>query len=107
MFVRRHYYDLNTGKTVLSYMRQGAILQGSVEEDFEFYPELYNKTANEVGVMEWLNPDEELEGMFRTHDFVKVDEGQLVFYDNPVTEKPTYDELLAAYNILTGGNDNE
>lgn len=107
MFVRRYYYDLSTGKTVTSYMRQGAVLQGSVAEDFDVYPELKGKTLDEVGVMEWFVPDAEIETNFSTFDGVKLVDGELVFFNYPVPEKPTYEELETAYTILTGGADDE
>ncbi len=105
MFVRRHYYDSLSGETVLSYMRQGAVLLGSVEEDFAFYPQLQNRNLNDTGVIEWLEPDAEIERQFESFYGVRVENGELVFFDLPVSEstEPTYDELMEAYNILTGG----
>ena len=103
MFVRRHYYDISSGETVLSYMRQGAVLQGSVEKDFNTYEQLAERSLADTGVFEWLEPDADIESMFAEHDGVKVEYGELVFFDYPKVEEPTYEELREAYNILTGG----
>lgn len=107
MFVRRHYYDLSTGETVFSYMRQGAVLQGSIENDFNTYEQLAERSLADTGVFEWLEPNEAIEKQFTEHDGVKVENGELVFFDLPESEDPTYDELMEAYTILTGGEVNE
>ena len=107
MFVRRYYYDLASGETVLSYMRQGDVIAGSVSGDYLSQPQLAERSAADTGCMEWLTPDAETEANFLAHNGVKVVDGALSFYDIPVPEKdPTYEELLEAYNILTGGETN-
>lgn len=105
MFVRRHYYDLSTGETVYSYMMQGSVLQRSVEEDFSTYYQLLERSLEDTGFFEWLEPDEVIEQQFAEHDNVKVENGELVFFNlpEPEYEEPTYEELFEAYNILTGG----
>ena len=103
MFVRRHYYDISSGETVLSYMRQGAVLVGSVEKDFITYDQLLERSTEDTKVFEWLEPDEEIEKQFAEHDGVRVENGELVFFDYPKPEEPTYEELREAYDILTGG----
>lgn len=106
MFVRRYYYDLASGETVLSYMRQGDVLVGSIEQDFERQSALAGRNSNNTGCMEWLTQDAEVELQFSEHDGVRVENGALVFYDIPKPETPTYEELMEAYNILTGGEAN-
>lgn len=105
MFIRRYYYDLLTGKTILSYMRQGDILKGSIEEDFLFYEELQGKDLSQVGVMEWEEPDAQIEENFASHNGVKVENGELVFYDEtPVEpETPSYADLLTMYQAIERG----
>lgn len=106
MFIRRHYYDLTDGSTIISYMRRGNVKLGSISEDYAVYGELLGRSEQNTGCMEWTEPDEEIESGFSKASSVKVENGGLVFTMD-TTPKPTYDELLAAYNILTGGNDNE
>ena len=109
MFVRRYYYDLSTGETVFSYMRQGAVLQGSVENDFAVYGQLLERSLDNTGFFEWLEPNEAIETQFALHDAARVENGELVFFDLPKPEstEPTYEELFEAYTILTGGEVNE
>jgi hypothetical protein len=107
MFVRRYYYDLASGETVLSYMRQGDVLAGSMMQDYSAQEQLAGRSEADTGCMEWLTPDAEIEAQFAAHNGVKAEIGALVFYDIPVPEKdPTYDALLEAYTILTGGETN-
>lgn len=107
MFVRRYYYDLASGETVLSYMRQGDVIAGSINGDYLSQPLLAGRSSADTGCMEWLDPDPETEANFAAHNGVKVANGVLTFYDIPIPEKdPTYAELLEAYTILTGGETN-
>lgn len=107
MFVRRYYYDKISGETLLSYVRQGDILQGSIENDFQSHSQLAERSLDDTGVFEWLEPDEAIESQFTAHNGVRVENGELVFFDIPIPEsnEPTYEELMEAYTILTGGDD--
>ena len=86
MFVRRIYFNKHTEEILLCYMRQGDILRGSVEEDFLASPELEERSIADTGVLEWLEPDVELETQFAAHDGVRLENGRPVFYDLPKSQ---------------------
>ena len=74
-FVRRHYYDLATGDTLLSYMRKGDVITGSVEEDLT----KLDRDLSTTGVMEWNTPDPDIERGFSTALRVTVKDGTITF----------------------------
>lgn len=94
MYIRRFFYDLGTGKAILSYMRQGDICVGSTAEDYEIYPELSGRFPENTGLFEWHEPDAELDSHFATATQVTVENGKLKF--EPVIPPPTVEEQIQA-----------
>lgn len=58
-FIRRHYYDKQTGGTVYSFMMQGDILNPfpSIEDEYADNPALERRSEQDTGVFEWVEPD--------------------------------------------------
>ena len=105
MFVRRHYYDIASGETVLSYMLSGDVLTGSIDKDYKRQEALQSRDQAETGCFEWFEPDDEIESKFAQPCVITVVDGELVFTPIEKPEEPTYEELMEAYTILTGGDD--
>lgn len=113
-FLRRHYYDRETGGTVCSYMMQGAISIRTAAEDFGVYPTLAGRSAEDTGVLEWREPVAEIEEGFNGAYTVTVADGVPVFDFNPpvLPEQdplPDLEEMEAALEVLgvdtTGGSE--
>ena len=90
MYIRRFYYDLASGQTVLSYMRQGDVLAGSAAEDFRTCPEL----SGDTGLFEWTESVPEIESQFSTASQVTVENGALKFV--AMEPAPTVEERIQA-----------
>lgn len=105
MFIRRHFYDLNTGETLQSYMMQGHIKPKTVEEDAK------NNNLENYSVFEWTEPNEQIENNFMTSYDVTVDvtktPHELVFdFTPPVPEpepEPTFEEYYNAISAMLEG----
>lgn len=95
-FIRRHFYDLDTGKTLRSYHMQGWIEPISIEEEAILY------SLSNYGLYEWTEPDAEIEQAFEdSYGRVTVDitqtPPQLVFDYSPLPEpEPTEAEDMQA-----------
>ena len=100
MFIRRHYYDLNTGDTVWSYMVEGNIMRRSTLDELNTIPELNHRTQDDTGVFEWLEPNEEIESKFNGNYSVSIDVSTtphaLVFTEIPEPEPIPEDEQPAS-----------
>ena len=84
-FIRRYYYDLLTGETLISYMTQGEIEPNTIEQDVELYG------LTNYGYFEWTEPDEQIEANFaNSYGRVTVDVSkephELVFDFTPLPE---------------------
>ena len=73
MFIRRLYYNLETGEIILSYYQTGSIVILDKEDELRIFPELQGYSIDELGVFEWLEPDEEVEAKMRGRYRVSVD----------------------------------
>ena len=67
LFLRRFYYDIQTGEQVESYMRQGDIII-TVQDDYNTLQTLQDHAARTQVWFEWLQPDEDIEQQFATAD---------------------------------------
>ena len=94
MYIRRFYYDLASGQTVLSYMRQGDVLAGSAAEDFRTCPELSGRSAGDTGLFEWTELIPETESQFSNASQVSVENGALKFV--AMEPAPTVEERIQA-----------
>ena len=94
MYIRRFYYDLASGQSVLSYMRQGDILAGSAAEDFRTFPELSGRSTGDTGLFEWTELIPETESQFSTASRAFVENGELKFVAMEPT--PTVEEQIQA-----------
>lgn len=79
LFLRRFYYDIQTGEQVESYMRQGDIIITTVQDDYNTLQTLQDRTEQNTGLFEWLQPDEDIEQQFATAKTVSVINGKLHF----------------------------
>lgn len=100
MFIRRHYYDLTTGETIWSYMLNGNIKKSTVTEELETVAELEGRTLENTGVMEWLEPNTEIEAKMNGDYIVSVDISSvphaLVFTERPKPEPIPEEEKEAS-----------
>ena len=96
MFIRKHYYDLTSGKTIWSYMMKGNFIVRSIDDELNTIPELRNRTLEDTGVMEWLEPIEEIESKMNGNYIVSVDVSvephALIFTERPKPEPIPEDE---------------
>lgn len=79
LFLRRFYYDIQTGEQVESYMRQGDIIITTVQDDYNTLQTLQDRTEQNTGLFEWLQPDEDIEQQFATATTISVIDGELHF----------------------------
>ena len=106
MFVRKLYYDLDTGEVLSSHMRQGSVRMTTFAEDVASLPELAGRTEGDTGCMVWTEPDTQIENDFATATGVTVDVSanphQIVFDYTPVPVEPVLDpeEMEEALNEL-------
>lgn len=98
-FLRRFYYDLETGKEITYYVQiqyGGTLIVNTFEKDFEIYKSLEGRSFENTGVFEWFEPDEEIELKFNGNYNVSVDVSvtphQLVFTEIPKPEELPEDE---------------
>ena len=73
MFVRKLYYDPDTGDVLESHMRQGDVCMTTFAEDEAVLPTLSGRTEEGVGCMVWTEPDEAVEAAFAACAGVSVD----------------------------------
>lgn len=104
-FLRRHYYDKETGGTVYSYRMQGAVNIRTAAEDFAVYPGLAGRSAEDTGVLEWREPAAEIEEGFARSYRVTVADGVPVFDCNPPVlpegeALPDSEEMQNALEVL-------
>lgn len=100
MFIRRHYYDLTNGKTIWSYMMKGNFIIRSIDDELNTIPELRNHTLEDTGVIEWLEPIEDIEnkmnGTYIISVDISVEPHALVFTEKPKPEPIPEDEQPAS-----------
>ena len=96
MFIRRLFYNKSTGDIVYRYVATGRIVIHSIDEDFATIQELKNYSLEEMGVLEWLEPDEEIEekmcGRYDVSIDISSDLHKLVFTELPEPEPIPEDE---------------
>lgn len=106
MFIRKLFYDLNTGAVLESFMRQGSVRMTTFAEDVATLPSLTGRTEADTGCMVWTEPDADIEAAFVGATGVSVDVSQephqLVFdYTQP--EEPQDIPAEEALAIIVGG----
>lgn len=95
MFIRRIYYDTNTGEILESYMMQGAVIHLPQSSDFITQPRLQGRSLNDTNVIEWLEPDPVIEDDFSRAASFKVVDEQLLFDFTPLPPTESEDMLNA------------
>ena len=105
MFVRKLYYDLETGAVLSSHMRQGAVKMTTFAEDINVLPELAGRTEAGTGCIMWTDPDTVMEEAFSKATGVSVDVAaephQIVFDYTPLPVEPDpIADMEAALNEL-------
>ena len=101
MFYRRIFYDKSTGKILDSRMARGDINVKTAAEELELFPSLAGYTDETAGVLEWMEPDAEVEARFETQQLASIDlsgESPVMVFE-PFPE-PEPDELTQALEIL-------
>ena len=73
MFVRKLYYDPDTGDVLESHMRQGDVRMTTFAEDCVALPSLAGRSEADTGCMLWTEPDEAVEAAFAACSGVSVD----------------------------------
>ena len=98
MFIRRIFYNSETGEILHSYMMQGDIKPRTAEQ------EATHLGLEDWNVMEWSNPDPEVEQNFiDSYGRVSVDmeSGEPVFDFSPLpVEETEADDMKNALSIL-------
>lgn len=83
MFLRRLYYDLTSGSVIDFYTATGIDSIWSVDDDFKYHAQLANRSSLDTGILEWIEPDEEIESKISGDYDVSVDlseeEHKLIF----------------------------
>ena len=105
MFIRKLYYDIETGVVLSCHMRQGSVRMTTFAEDAAALPELAGRTEADTGCMVWTEPDAETEAAFIAATGVSVDvtqtPHQLVFDYTPLPVEPDpVAEMETALNEL-------
>ena len=106
MFVRKLYYDLETGNVVESHMRQGSVRMTTFSEDINSLTTLAGRTEADTGCRVWSEPDAEIEAGFDGATGVSVDITQdppvIVWDYTPIEEpeEPDAATMEAALNEL-------
>ena len=101
MYIRRLFYDRDTGSVIYMYMMDGDIVRQSVAEDFETVGALAGRTELDTGWLEWLTPDLALDAMFASHEIVRIENGEVRFGELfPEPEDTEPDEYVEALRIL-------
>ena len=108
MFIRKIYYDKATGEVLEHYMMQGSVRFTSVEEDFATHTALEGRTAEDTGVLAWVQPDSTVEEALKSATGISVDVSkqppELVFDYTPLPEpeepNPTYTDLMQYYTTI-------
>ena len=73
MFIRKLYYDLNTGAVIESHMRHGNVRMTTFAEDAAVLPTLAGRSEEDTGCMVWTELDAAVEAHFDTAICVGVD----------------------------------
>ena len=73
MFIRKLYYDLNTGAALECRMRQGAVRETTFAQDCAALPALAGRSEADTGCMVWTEPDAAVEAAFAACSGVSVD----------------------------------
>lgn len=107
-FIRRLYYEVFTGKLLLFYSIADVETVGTSDSDFERQPELapYADSPDLVGLLEWTEPDEEIEWQFENMHCTGVD--VTVTPHRPVFEEygtDGSDEVSMIIDFLQGGQE--
>ena len=76
MFVRKLYYDPDTGDVLESHMRQGDVRMTTFAEDCAALPSLAGRSEADTGCMLWTEPDATTEACFVNAVCVGVNIGQ-------------------------------
>jgi hypothetical protein len=96
MFLRRIYYDKLTDEILYSFMIQGDILHYPQIKDFEVQPALQGRTADDIAVMEWTEPNPVIEDNFARATIYGIINGELTFDFTPLPEPdPTPPDEMA------------
>lgn len=112
MFIRRFFYDTNTGEQLYSYTAEGKRLHTRPQER-----EAESLRLENWGCMEWLERVPAIEAAFADVDAagnpriveayadMSGEEPNLVFDYTPIEDVPAGDNPYQIINILTGGDD--
>lgn len=79
MFVRKLYYDPDTGDVLESHMRRGDVRMTTFAEDAALLPALSGRSEDDTGCMVWTEPDAAVEACFANAICTGVD----------ITQNPT------------------
>ena len=102
MYNARVFYNVNTGKVY----RCQTITEGGaipLNEDFELTSNLFGIPADEIGVLEWGNPENELETIMTGGKVVKVDATQtppVLYGAEPEIIEPSDDDEISGHEFL-------
>lgn len=92
MFIRKLYYDRQSGAVIESHMREGDVVQTSFADDVAVLPSLAGRTDADTGCLMWTVKDAALEAQFRAKQCLSVDVTQTppvpVFTDYPPEPEP-------------------
>ena len=112
MFVRKLYYDAQTGTVVRSSMMQGHVRLTSKAEDMAALPELaaYAEAPENLGVMVWTEPDAQVEDCMSQATKITVDvtvtPHQIVYDFTPLPEpEPQPSDATWVLDQLEGVSD--
>lgn len=92
MFIRKLYYDRQTGAVIESHMREGDVVQTIFADDVAVLPSLAGRTDADTGCIRWTSPDADVEALFRSKQCLTVDQSGAtpvpVFTDYPPEPEP-------------------
>lgn len=103
MYNARIFYNINSGE-VLRLQTIGSGDPLPLEDDLTLVSELSGVSTNGIGVLEWDNPENELETIMADGKIVKVDVTQtphVVYGENaPEPPEPSDDEEISGAEFL-------
>lgn len=100
MFLRRIYYNTLSGEILLNYSMNGDLMIVDTTKDIQFHRLNEYVLIEDIGVFEWLEPDEEIESKFNGGYSISIDVSttphQIIFTEIPEPEPIPEDEQPAS-----------